>query len=375
MAEKKTEVLIIGAGSIGRVYGYHLFKGGANVHYYVREHNKNNLTNYPLRMHQLTSSLRWFNKSHTEKFSNYSVTTDTEIASGNAPNLPKTIDYAIFTTPVHQSQGEWFNTLVKFLNNKYQKNIYYSSPAPDITGMQRFIDKGIDKAHLISGQIASDCYFAPLKNQRFEARGEENAKNDDEEDNPNQVVVYCQSGKECFGGLSIEANEATNRLVDILNHGGLNAENIGKDTEYGIRFPIMLPLFMSYTIYNWNFYELGKHFSIMTLVIGSFREISKIIKKKTNNKCSSSLKLMSYIPTLRISTICFAPFFFFLHFFTTRLSSLDIESIGNANYNGKLRDQTDFLINFVCEDAKKYNVEMTYFNKLIEKYRASQKEE
>jgi len=373
MAETKPEVLIVGAGSIGRVYGYHLSKGGANVHYYVREHNKKNLSNYPLRIHQLTSSFRRFNKSHTEKFSNYTVTTDSEVASGNTPNLPKNIDYAIFTIPPHQSQGEWFNNLVKFLNNKYKKNIYYSSPAPDITGMQRFIDEGIDKTQLISGQIASDCYMAPLANQKFEARGEENAKKDDEEDNPNKVVVYCQSGKECFGGLSDEANEATDKLVNILNQGGLNAENIGRDTEYGLRFPIMLPLFMSYTIYNWNFYELGKHFNIMTLVTGSFREISTIIKKKTNNTCSFSIKAMSYIPTLRLSTICFAPFFFFLHFFAIHLSSIDVESLGYTNYNGKLRDQTDFLINFVCDDAKKYKVEMTNFNKLIEKYKASQK--
>lgn len=87
--------------------------------------------------------------------------------------------------------------------------------------MQRFIDEGIDKTQLISGQIASDCYMAPLANQKFEARGEENAKKDDEEDNPNKVVVYCQSGKECFGGLSDEANEATDKLVNVLNQGGI----------------------------------------------------------------------------------------------------------------------------------------------------------
>jgi len=373
MEARKPEILIVGAGSIGRVYGYHFNKGGANVHYYVREHNKVNLINYPLRMHKLTSSLRWFNKSHTEKFSDYTVTTDTEIANNNAPNLPKQIDYAIFTLPAHQSKGEWFNNLVDFLNKKYQKNIYYSSPAPDVTGMQRFIDKGIDKTQLISGQIASDCFYAPLANQKFEARGEENAKKDDEEDNPNQVIVYCQSGKECFGELSKEAKIATDRLVDILNRGGLCAQNIGRDTEYGIRFPIMLPLFIGYTIYNWNFYELSKHFTIMTLVTGSIREISTVISKKLGKNCNSSIKLMTYIPTLRISTICFAPFFLFLHFFATRLSSFDIETLGNNNYNGKLRDQTDFLINFIKEDAKKYNIEMINFDKLIEKYRVSQK--
>ncbi|KAG4102782.1 hypothetical protein H8356DRAFT_1271830 [Neocallimastix lanati (nom. inval.)] len=156
-------------------------------------------------------------------------------------------------------------------------------------------------------------------------------------------------------------------IFDILS------EYIGSDTEYGIRFPIMLPLFMGYTIYNWNFCVLSKHFTIMTLVTGSIREISTVISKKLDKNCSFSIKLMTHIPTIRISTICFAPFFLFLHFFTTRLSSFNIETIGNNNYNGKLKDQTDFLINFIYEDAKKYNIEMKNFNNLIEKYRVSQK--
>jgi len=372
MAEKiKSEVLIVGAGNIGRVYGYHLFKGGAKVHYYIREHNKQNFINYPLRMHQLTSSVRWFNHSRTEKFSDYSVVTDTEIANGSDSNLPEKLDYVIFTVPAHRlGEGEWFKNLVTILNNKYKKNIYYSSPAPDITNMKRFMDMGIDKSQLISGQIGCDCYFAPLKNQRFEARGIENAKKDDEEDNPNPVVVYCQSGKETFGELSKETKEATDNLVSILNNGGLNAQNINKDTEYGMRFPMMLPVFMSYTIYDWNFFEVAKHFRIMTLATGSLREIAKIIRKKTNDQCGFSVKAMSYLPTLRLSSVFFFPVFSFLHLFATRVSSMDIEAMGNENYNGKSKDQTDFLIDYLQKDGIKYNVNMSNFNKLVEKYRS-----
>jgi len=373
MTEKSIqEVLIVGAGSIGRVYGYHLFKGGAKVHFYVREHHKENLTKFPLRMHQLTSSVRWLNKSHTEKFSDYSIITDTDITNCGESCLPQQLNYVIFTVPVHSSNGDWFKNLVTLLNDKYKENIYYCSPAPDVTGMQRFIDLGIDKSQLISGQIGCDSYYAPIENQKFEARGEEIAKQDDEENNPNKVIVYCQSGMETFGELSKEGKEATDKLVSLLNNGGLKAQNIGKDTEYGTRFPVMLPMFMAFTIHHWNYFEVAKHFGIMTSVTSSFREIATIIRKKTNDKCSFSIKAMSYIPTIRLSTIVFFPVFSFVHFFATRVSSYDVESLGNANFNGKLRTQTDFLIDYLNKDAEKYSVKMPYFNKLVEKYRDAQ---
>lgn len=155
---------------------------------------------------------------------------------------------------------------------------------------------------------------------------------------------------------------------------GLKAQNIGKDTEYGISFPIMLPVFMSYTIYGWNFFEVAKHFRIMTLATGSLREISKIIRKNTNDQCSFSIKAMSYLPTLRITSFIFFPVFSFAHFFATRMSSYDVESLGKANYNGKLRDQTNFLINYLRKDAEKHSIKMPNFDKLVEKYRNSQKD-
>jgi len=372
--EKKAEILIVGAGSIGRVYGYHFWKGGANVHFYIREHNKENLTKYPLRMHKLSSSVRWFNKSETKKFSEYNVITDNEIKNNNATNLPSQLDYVIFTLPAHRiNEGEWLQFLVSFLNNKYQKKVYFSSPAPVISGMQRFIDIGIDKNKIISGQIGCDCYYAPIDNQSFEARDIEIAKKDDEENNPNKVIVYYQSGQELFGGLTSEAKEATNKLAIILNQGGLNAKSIDRDTEYGIRFPIMTPMFMSYTIYNWNFAEVAKHFPIMSLVTGSFREIATVVKKKNNNQCGFPIKAMSYMPIACLTSFLFCPFFYTLHLYAKYVSSFDVEALGNSNYNGKLREQTNYIINYICNEATKNNVKLSNFNKLVEKYKLSQK--
>jgi len=86
--------------------------------------------------------------------------------------------------------------------------------------MQRFIDMGIDKTQIIAGQTNTCSYFAPLANQRFEPRGEEIAKKDSEEDNPNKVIVYCTTFPETYGELTKEAKDATDKFVDLLKKGG-----------------------------------------------------------------------------------------------------------------------------------------------------------
>ncbi|ORX49726.1 hypothetical protein BCR36DRAFT_370734 [Piromyces finnis] len=370
MADNKVkQVLIVGAGSIGRVYGYHLFKGGAKVHYYVREHHKQNLTNYPLRMHELTSSMRWFNKSTTKKFSEYTVTTDTEVASGNAPNLPDHLDYAIFAVPAYLlGQGDWLKTLVNFLNNKYSNQVYYNSPVPDETCMQRFMDLGVDKTKLISGQIGCNSFFAPLVNQKFDPRGVENAKKEDQEDNPNKVVIYNKSAAESFGELSKEAKEATDALVSILNKGGLKSKNVGGNTEYGYFCTAATPIFMGLTMHNWKLAQTASDYKNMSLVHASVCEVIKVIKKKTNNKCGFAVKSLAYLPTFMLVIL-----YYINYLNSAYLCSYDIEAFGNAHFNTKLGGQTDHLIELITHEAQQYSVDITHFKKLIEDYKLSQK--
>jgi len=369
--ERQTEVLIIGCGNIGRVYGYHLFKGGAKVHYYVREHNKENLTKYPLRLHRLSSIIRYCNKSSTEKFSDYTVTTDTDIANGNAPNLPEQLDYVIFAVPANRlNEGDWLKTLITFLNNKYQKNVYYACPIPDETSMQRIVDMGIDKTQLISGQTNTCSYFAPLATQRFEARGEETAKKDAEENNPNKVIVYCTNGPELLGDLTEEAKDATNKLVSILNKGGLSTSNISKDTQYGLTLYVGIPVFAAFAMYDWNFLNASKDIVTMTTLTGALSETSQIVMKKTNNQCGLLIKAIPFIPTF---LFCFG--LLVIHFMSAYVLSFDMEAFLNAHFNVKLHEQTDYGIDVVNSEAEKYNVDIKNFQSLIKKYKESTKKD
>jgi len=196
--------------------------------------------------------IRWLNTSTTEKFSNYTVTTDTDIAKGEAPNLPEKLDYVIFTVPAHRlAEGDWLKKLITFLNNKYQKNIYYTCPIPDETEMQRIIDMGVDKTQIISGQTNTCSYFAPLANQRIEPRGEETAKKDDEENNPNKVIVYCNTAPETFGNITEEAKDATDKLVEVLKKGGTKRNNV---INYIIIFHYIYIFYIFYFILFYFFF-------------------------------------------------------------------------------------------------------------------------
>jgi len=370
MAEDKpTEVLIIGAGNIGRVYGYHLSKAGVKVHYYVREHHRQNLTSHPLRLHRLTSVFRFLNKSSTEKFSDYTITTDTDIANGQAPNLPEQLNYVIFTVPAHSlSEGDWLKTLIAFLKGKYQNNLYYTSPVPDETGFQRLLDLGIEKEKLISAQTGIVSYFAPLPTQRFEPRGEDTAKKDDEENNPNKVIVYCLTTPELFGNLTPESKEPTNQLIKLLNNGGLRSINIGRDTEYGLLCLMLTSLLVSFGSYNWNFYNAGKDLSLMSLTTASLAEISNIIVKKTKGQCQFLIKMVPFVPTL-----LFAAIVIFIHLLSVYVCSFDIEAFCQGHFKVKLDDQTNYWIGVVQEEAKTYESDITNFQKLIEVTRTASK--
>jgi len=362
--EKPIEILVVGAGNIGRVYGYHLFKAGCKIHYYVREHNKQKLTNYPLRVHRLTSAIRFLNNSTTKKFSEYTITTDSDIANGNAPNLPEHLDYVVFAVPTYRlPEGDWLKTLITFLNNKYQKNVYYTSPIPDETGMQRFIDMGIDKTQIIAGQTNTCSFFAPLANQRFEPRGKEIAKKDNEEDNPNKVIIYCTTFPETYGELTKEAKEATDKFVDLLKKGELPAQNIGKDTQYGILGLFATPVFLTFPKYNYDLFKAGRDMNTMVLVMAAFSEVALIIEKKTENNCSFMIKLIPFIPT---SLFCLA--LIIAHFFLVLVWSFDFEAFCNAHFNVKLGVQAEFFANVIKSEAEKYSVDTTNLNKLLNNF-------
>ncbi|KAL6632989.1 hypothetical protein LY90DRAFT_670084 [Neocallimastix californiae] len=367
--ERPVEVLIVGAGNIGRVYGYHLFKGGAKVHFYVREHNKQNLSNNPLVMHGLSSVIRWCNKTSTIKFSDYTVTTDTDIANGNAPNLPEHLDYVIFSVPSHHlGEGNWLKTLVTFINNKYQKNVYYTSPIPDETNMERYLDMGVEKSQLIAGQTNVSSYFAPLADQKYEPRSKEILEKDNEEKNPNKVTIFIPFFSEVVGNLTEEAKEATDKYVKILNKGGLKTVNIGKDTEYGINAILLVPILAGFSMYNWNFYDVGRDLKTMSLITASLRETSSIILKKTKDQNNSMIKAISFVPS-----ILFASFLILFHFISLYIFSLDFEAFCNAHFNVKLGEQTDYWNNILSNDAEKYGIDISNLKKLMKQYKESSK--
>lgn len=362
--EKKIEVLIVGAGTIGQIYGYHLQKSGANVHFYIREHNKEKMTKYPLRIHKLSSVFRWLNKSKTEEWSNYDLITDTDIANNN-DTLPDNIDYVIFAVPADKfNQGEWLPKLINLLNKKENsKKIMYVTPIPDESGLTRLTDLGITNSQLISAQINSVCYFAPLVDQSYEPRDAEMVKKDDESENPNKVVVCSQVGPELFGSFTEEAKNPTDQLITLLKKSDFLCGNVQKKLLYGVYAIVLMPLFMIATLCNWNFLTIAKNYSLMVITNASISEICLIQMKKFKEINKTMFYLLIYTPTIFLSLGVLVA-----HFLSVYVCSFDIEAFCKTHFGIKLTTQTEYWIDLVKSDSKKYEVDITNLEKLVGKY-------
>lgn len=354
------EVLIVGAGSIGQVYGYHLNKAGANVHFYVREHNKEKLTSNPLRIHRLSSVLRMLNKSTTESWTNYTVHTDTEVNEG-VDTLPETLTYVIFAVPADKfNTGDWLEKLLN-LTKKRPGKIMYITSLPDESCTVRLTSLGIEKSQIITTQIGMCSYFAPLANQCIEARGKEIAEKDSKDSNPNKVVVYSQVSNEFFGNLVEESNEQTKEFVELMNKGGFTAKKLDGDLKYGLYGMIFMPLLMALAISKWSFWSLATNFKLLVLANASISEDALIQSKRFKDFKNSYLFI--YMPTFALSLSLMV-----MYALSKYICTFDIEAFCKVHFNDKLHTQTEYWAECIKKYSKEYDVDIRNFEELLDEY-------
>jgi len=126
------------------------------------------------------------------------------------------------------------------------------------------------------------------------------------------------------------------------------------------------PFLATCSIYDWNFFNIGRDMNTMTLLSAALCEASQTVMKKTDNKCGFIVKIIPFIPSLLL-----ASFFIFAHFLSLYICSFDIEAFCNAHFKVKLGDQTDYFASIVRNDAEKYNIDISHFNKVMDKYHSS----
>jgi len=93
------KVLVVGAGSVGQTYGYHLHRGGASVTFFVKAQYVGDLQAHPLTLHRLYLggwAASWLDRSPRNEFTEYDVVaSEEEVRAGK-------YEYVIFT-PTHDA--------------------------------------------------------------------------------------------------------------------------------------------------------------------------------------------------------------------------------------------------------------------------------
>jgi len=147
------KVLIVGAGAVGQVYGYHFHRGGAVVGFFVREKYAQDLKDRPLVLQQL-SQLHL--RTKPVLFKEYEVVSSfAGVREGHWDVVVVTISSASL------QDGSWVRNLVASL-----------PPAATVVNLGGgtldqglYLDAGLPSERLVNGFISFSAWQAPLPNE------------------------------------------------------------------------------------------------------------------------------------------------------------------------------------------------------------------
>jgi hypothetical protein len=148
-------VLVVGAGAVGQVYGRHMALGGADVSFFVKPRYeaeaKTGYHMYPLNRGQKTSAVR---------FEGFGVVTDYSAVGDTA------WDQIWICTSSPALRAGWLPELVAQLGDAL-----LVSMAPGPEDRDYLLAHGVQEDRLVQGLITLISYQAPLKGERREVPG------------------------------------------------------------------------------------------------------------------------------------------------------------------------------------------------------------
>jgi ketopantoate reductase len=144
------KVLIIGAGAVGQVYGYHLHQGGAEICFYIKEKYAADLDKgFELYQHSLFGKILGGRTQHGH-FNQFSYISSVEALEAQS------FDYIINTVSSTALRSGWWES---FKNASGSANIVGLQPALDDT---QFILQTLPVERYIKGLVQFVAYQSPL---------------------------------------------------------------------------------------------------------------------------------------------------------------------------------------------------------------------
>jgi len=151
-------ILIVGAGAVGSVFGYHLHEGGAKVSFLVKPHHLDSMKNGIQLYFKKTAS----KKSKPVLFTDYQVFSDAKELTSIQ------FDYVILTMPSNALKGPWLPELLNIIGNK----TVLVSLQPGILDQEYILGLGkLGRERFVSGSIPIVSYHAPLPGENIAVPG------------------------------------------------------------------------------------------------------------------------------------------------------------------------------------------------------------
>jgi len=294
-----SRVLVIGAGAVGQVYGYHLARGGAEVTFLVKPAHAPEL-DAGLTLYPLNRPAR--RRAQPVHFRSYRVITDVGVAAGERWDQ---VYLTISSTALRA--GDWFARLAAGLG---AATLVLLQPGPDD---RRFVEERVPAAQIVQGVITVISYRAPLPGEtRF----------------PGPGMAYW------FPPLAASPLDGARRdtVVSALRAGGLPARRHRGIARSSV-FPtaLFMPLLAVLERAGWSFGTIREP-GRLALASRAAGEALRVMAHQGGRRAPLLLRLINHPLVVRL-VLALAP----------RVMPLDLETYLHVHFT-KVGDQTrDFL--------------------------------
>ncbi len=220
-------ILVIGAGAVGLVYGRHLVLGGANVCYFVREKYaeeiRRGLVFYPL------------NRSNPRRASVRQEITANQVLSSLEEVGKRKWDAVILTVASPALRGDFLPSLAAVVGDATLVSL---QPGRED---RHFVVAAFPEDRVVSGMITVVSYQAPLPGETIPE--------------PGMAYWFPPMGAAPFSG----PEERTRAIVDVLKKGGLPCK-VGHDVAGSVMFPsvVLMTMLTALESAGWSFADLGR---------------------------------------------------------------------------------------------------------------------
>lgn len=254
-------VLIVGAGSIGQLYGYFLQRGGAAVHVFVRPKYKEDA--------QRGFHLYERKKGLTDPvlFKPDQVLTEVDELQDQPYRA------VILAIPSDGLRQDWFDDFTKALGHTTLVSL---SPALED---QLFLENFSPKEQIINGLITAISYPAPMEGEEAEKGG--------------TAYWFPPLTPAFFDG----EDERLTPLLGALNRGGMTARKLkGLTDKAAFATALLMPAVATLETVGWSFKALRKSRERRRLLVAAAKETLAITETLTGKKRPLPMRLLSPAP-------------------------------------------------------------------------------